>query len=178
MDCWHDLSPNEMIFYGFHSDPIILSINPETGIIRAQSAEPFLLNPVSADEINYCAFDYPTAFYFIQLSGKLKEQLQVRQKNERISEDDIVRKDLKEITEKRKTLGKCVPWKGKYPGETEEEDTAIFIRHFCATLKHPQFKKIKYSPNDLLPELIEALRALIEYNNDIGNNRHLSKHPS
>ena len=70
----------------------ILSKDAETGIIRSQSAKPFLLNPVSADEINYCAFCCIRENYFVQLYDTLQYQwAQI------LGEEEIRQKDMDKI---------------------------------------------------------------------------------
>lgn len=65
----------------------ILPKDTEADIIRSQSAKPFLLNPVSADEINYCAFGCIRENYFVQLYDTLQYKWaqihgeEIRQKN-------------------------------------------------------------------------------------------------
>ena len=129
----------------------ILSKNPETGIIRAQSAEPFLLNPVSADEINYCAFGCTRENYFVQLYDTLQYKWAQFRGKEEIRQEDVD-KIFKE-------KGYPLDQKATKPGKDKPVDETIFTYQRNA-LAHPTNTSRTFNRNKL-EYCVEELRKLL-----------------
>ncbi len=128
----------------------ILSKDAGTGNIRSQPAKPFLLNPVSADEINYCAFDCIRENYFVQLYDILQYRwAQLREKEE------LRQREMDEIfNEKGYPSDQTATLKDKETKET------IFTYQRNA-LAHPTNKSRTFK-SDKLEYCVEELRKLLK----------------
>ena len=136
----------------------ILSKNP-AGIIRAQLAEPFLLNPVSADEINYCAFGYTSENYFVQLYDTLKYKwAQLR------GEEELRQKDMdKMFNEKSYSLDQDATVEQGGKNISIKETIFTYQRN---ALVHPTNTSRKFKPDKLEWCIAELRKLLSEANSE------------
>jgi len=137
----------------------ILSKNPDTGIIRAQSAEPFLLNPVSADEINYCAFGCTSENYFVQLYDTLQYKwAQLR------GEEELRQKDMdKMFNEKGYPSDQDATVKQGGKNISIKETIFTYQRN---ALVHPTNTSRKFKPDKLEWCIAELRKLLSEANSE------------